>query len=127
MKINIFVLLFTCTYVIAAPKNSVKTNERNVLHSKQEKIVTYNTPSELIKAYNFWIGCECRDADKNISVKDEVSSCVKKLFSIQDYADETTIASIPNEIDFVFFNNEAIVSEQVILEWYKKIRPGGML
>ncbi len=119
-----------CIYtsqLIAVPKNRVKISEKNALHSKQEKIVTYNSPSELIKAHNFWIGCECGDTFKENRPNDDLYRTVQKLFSVQFYTDEATIASIPNGIDFVFFTTMAGISEHVLSLWYEKIKPGGML
>lgn len=122
----LLVLLCVCIcQAIAAPKNKIKINEKNIVSVQREEVITYNTPLELIKAHNFWIGC-CSGAIENYLLQED-NSCVKKLFSIQAYDDKAAITSIPNEIDFIFFADEVIESEQLLLEWYKKIRPGGML
>lgn len=136
MKKNIFVVCIAvlCIHVdqlLAAPKNSKKTVENTHVTPKvithQKKVDICLLPLDLIKAYNFWIGCAPVDRAQDGLMQDTLADQVKKLFSVHDYEDTEILASIPNDIDFVILNNDVSASEQVLRAWYAKIRPGGML
>jgi glycosyltransferase involved in cell wall biosynthesis len=119
------VMLLVGNVSFASPKKvSVKDTPKVHADASAKKKKIYGSPFELIQGHNFWIGCM---GDMRMQLGNNPFPTVKKLFLINNYEDELAIMSIPNGIDFVFFNESITLSEHVVRSWYEKIRPGGML